>query len=103
RANAPDPALLAAIGRMTEMLRHLCLGDGMPARFNGMGPGERGALASVLAYGAGRPAAPVAAERSGYVRLERGSTTAIVDARPPPPPEVGGAGWAARTSPQPSS
>jgi uncharacterized heparinase superfamily protein len=79
---------------MTEMLRHLRLGDGMPARFNGMGPGERGALASVLAYDEGRPAAPVVAVRSGYVRLERDSTIALVDAGPPPPMELAGAACA---------
>ena len=72
RAKAPDPALLAAIRRMTAMLRHLRLGDGMPARFNGMGLGERGALATVLAYDEGRPADPAVPLRSGYVRLERG-------------------------------
>ena len=94
RAKTPDPALLAAIRRMTEMLRHLRLGDVMPARFNGMGPGERGAMASVLAYDEGRPAAPGMAARSGYVRLERGATIALVDAGPPPPMELAGAACA---------
>src|SRR5262249_54564551 len=72
RAKTPDTALLAAIRRLTETLRHLRLGDGMPARFNGMGPGERGALATVLAYDEGRAADPMVPVRTGYARLERG-------------------------------
>jgi uncharacterized heparinase superfamily protein len=94
RAKAPDAELLGAIRRMTAMLRHLRLGDGMPARFNGMGPGERGALATVLAYDEGRPAAPVVAERCGYVRLERVGTIVLADAGPPPPMELAGAACA---------
>jgi uncharacterized heparinase superfamily protein len=94
RAKAPDTALLAAIRRMTAMLRHLRLGDGMPARFNGMGPGERGALATVLAYDEGRPAAAVVAQRGGYVRLERAATVVLADAGPPPPMELAGAACA---------
>ena len=90
RSRTPDPALLAAIRRMTDMLRHLRLGDGMPARFNGMGAGERGALASVVAYDEGRPADLAAPVRSGYARLERGATILVADAGPPPPMELAG-------------
>jgi len=93
RGKTPDPALLSAIGRVTEMLCHLRLGDGMPGRFNGMGPGERGALATVLAYDEGRRS-PATAERSGYVRLERASTIVLVDAGPAPPMLVAGAACA---------
>ncbi len=88
RGKAPDPALPAAIVRMTEMLRHLRLGDGTLGRFNGMGAGEREALATVLGYDDRDPAAPVPAVRSGYARLERGSTVVLVDAGPPPPLEL---------------
>jgi len=93
RGKTPDPALLSAIRRLTEMLCHLRLGDGMPGRFNGMGPGERDALATVLAYDEGRSpaAAPV---RSGYVRLEKGSTIVLFDAGPAPPIELAGAAGA---------
>ena len=77
-----------------EMLRHLRLGDGMPARFNGMGPGERGTLATVLAYDEGRPPAPPMPARGGYVRLDRGSTVVVLDAGPPPPMELAGAACA---------
>src|SRR2546423_4672508 len=94
RAKAQDAALLAAIRRMTAMLRHLRLGDGMPARFNGMGPGERGALATVLAYDEGRPAEPVVPVRCGYVRPERAATVVLADAGPPPPMELAGAACA---------
>ncbi len=63
----PRPALLAAIARMTAMLRHLRLGDGMLARFNGMGATERDVLATVLAYDESQ--AGTAGLRAGYVRL----------------------------------
>jgi uncharacterized heparinase superfamily protein len=94
RAKTPDAALLATIRRITAMLRHLRLGDGMPARFNGVGPGERGALATVLAYDEGRPADPVVPVRCGYVRLERAATVVLADAGPPPPMELAGAACA---------
>ena len=90
RTQVPAPALLASIRRLTEMLRHLLLGDGMPARFNGMGPGERGALATVLAYDHERPVTPSAAIRSGYARLHCQDAIVIVDAGPPPPIELAG-------------
>ena len=80
----PDPAIPAAIRRMTAMLRHLCLGNGMPARFNGMGPGERGTLASVLAYDEARTPEPAVPARGGYVRLQHGATVVLVDAGSPP-------------------
>jgi uncharacterized heparinase superfamily protein len=94
RGKTPNPALLSAIRHLTEMLGHLRLGDGMPGRFNGMGPGERGALATVLAYDEGRTSPSAAVERSGYVRLERGSTIVLVDAGPPPPLVLAGAACA---------
>src|SRR5215831_12961081 len=94
RGKTPDPALLSAIRRATEMLGHLRLGDGMPARFNGMGPVERAALATVLAYDEGRPPSSAVTARSGYVRLERGSTVVLVDAGPPPPLVLAGAACA---------
>ena len=94
RGKKPEPALLASIYRMTAMLRHLRLGDGALARFNGMGAGERDALANVLAYDEGASALPPMAVRSGYVRLERGSTVVLADAAPPPPMELAGAACA---------
>ena len=94
RAKTPDPELLATIRRMTATLRHLRLGDGMPARFNGVGPGERGVIVTVLAYDEGRPADPAVPVRCGYVRLERGTAIVIADAAPPPPMELAGAACA---------
>jgi len=92
RARTPEPALLAAVDRMTAMLRHLRLGDGALARFNGIGATERDALATVLGYDQDRPAGPAA--RSGYARLERGSTVVLADAGPTPAMELAGAACA---------
>jgi uncharacterized heparinase superfamily protein len=89
----PPPPLLAAIDRMTRMLGHLRLGDGMLARFNAAATAERDALATVLAY-AGDPASDPPSGASGYVRLERGSTVIVVDAGPPPRLEFAGAACA---------
>jgi uncharacterized heparinase superfamily protein len=50
RSIKPEQALAAAIARMAPMLRTLLLGDGLPARFNGVGFTERDALATALAY-----------------------------------------------------
>jgi len=94
RGQTPQPWLLAAIGRMTAMLRHLRLGDGALARFNGVGATERDALASVLAYGEGHPAPPEMPIRSGYARLQRGGVVVLVDAGAPPPLELAGAACA---------
>jgi uncharacterized heparinase superfamily protein len=85
RGRKPDPAFLAAMARMVAMLHSLRLGDGLLARFNGSGSGDRDALATVLAYDTPAPP-PAAPDRtSGYVRLERGSTILVADAGKPPP------------------
>jgi len=94
RGKTAPPPLLEAIRRLADTLRHLRLGDGMPARFNGMGPGERGALATVLAYDEGREPKMTGPARGGYVRLERGSTAILMDAGRPPPLELAGAACA---------
>jgi uncharacterized heparinase superfamily protein len=90
RGFTPDQRLGGAIGRMMAMLRHLRLGDGQLARFNGMGATERDALAMVLAYDRSGPADSPAAVRSGYVRMERGATAVVVDAGPAPPLDLAG-------------
>ena len=82
-----DRRVLAAIARMTAMLRHLRLGDGMLARFNGMGATERDVLATVLTYGDSEAGT---AARDGYVRLVRGPLVVIVDAGAAPPLELAG-------------
>ena len=80
---------------MTAMLRHLRLGDGALARFNGMGATERDALATVLAYDEGR-ASPArdAAVRSGYARLSAAESCVLLDAGAAPPLELAGAACA---------
>jgi uncharacterized heparinase superfamily protein len=88
RGRKLDPSVPAAIGRMGPMLRHLRLGDGTLARFNGMGVTERDALATVLAYDGGQAVPPGRVLASGYVRLERGSTVVVIDAGPPPALEL---------------
>jgi uncharacterized heparinase superfamily protein len=90
RGLTPDGALTTAIDRMMAMLRHLRLGDGQLARFNGMGATERDVLSTVLTYdkGAAEPGAVTSA--SGYVRLHCGSTVVLVDAGAPPPIEIAG-------------
>ena len=94
RGQPPDRTLLAAVTRMTGMLRHLRLGCGALARFNGMGATERDALATVLAYDEGRAAPPESCVRSGYGRLQRGETVILLDAGAAPPLELTGAACA---------
>jgi uncharacterized heparinase superfamily protein len=90
RGRPPHPVLAAAIASMTEMLRHLRLGDGSIARFNGMGATERDTLSTLLAYHRSRLESGRTAPPSGYVRLERGDTVAIADAGAPPPLALAG-------------
>jgi uncharacterized heparinase superfamily protein len=93
RGSEPMPALGDAIGRLTAMLHHLRLGDGQLARFNGMGAGECDALITLLAYDAQGAAGPRAL-RSGYARVQRGSTLLLVDVGAAPPIELSGAACA---------
>lgn len=85
RGLTPLSAVPAALGRMVPMLRHLRLGDGSLARFNGVGATDRDALATVLAYDKGEAALPALAPQSGYARLARGSSIVVVDVGPAPP------------------
>ena len=93
RTREPPPALNAAIARLTEMVHHLRLGDGLLARFNGVGGEGHDALITLLAYDTTKTAAGLAL-RSGYGRLERGSTIVLIDAATPPPIELAGAACA---------
>jgi uncharacterized heparinase superfamily protein len=81
----PASALEHALAAMVPMLRHVRLGDGSLARFNGVGPTDRDALATVLAYDKNRTALPALAPQSGYARLERGDSIVVVDVGGPPP------------------
>jgi uncharacterized heparinase superfamily protein len=93
RAQEPPAALRDAIARLTAMLNHLRLGDGRLARFNGAGAGEHDALVTLVAYNAAEAAEP-SVLRSGYARLQRGSTVVLADAGPAPPVELSGAACA---------
>jgi uncharacterized heparinase superfamily protein len=98
QGKTPDPALDAAIRRMTGMLCLLRLGDGMLARFNGAATVEPDALATVLAHIQGQSppnlSNPGSEPISGYVRLERGSTIVVADVGAPPPLQLAGAACA---------
>lgn len=91
RGEGIDRHVVEAIARMTAMLRHLRLGDGMLARFNGLGATERDVLATVLTYGDGDAAT---AACGGYVRLVRGSLVAVLDAGAAPPLQLAGSACA---------
>ena len=80
----PPAALTTSIDKMISLLRLLQQGDGALARFNGMGAGNPGALATVFAHEpAGAPRLEDA-RASGYARMERGATTVIMDTGAPP-------------------
>ena len=74
-----------ALEHMLPMLRYLRLGDGMVARFNGVGCAPAAGLATVLAYEDGSLPPLAEARASGYARLERGASTVIADVGRPPP------------------
>ena len=69
---------------MLPMLRYLRLGDGMVARFNGVGCAPAAGFATVLAYDDGSLAPLAEARPSGYARLERGDAVVVVDVGKPP-------------------
>ena len=98
RSIKPDPSLPAAIGRMAPMLRTLLMGDGLPARFNGVGFTERDALATALAYDESPTVMANSAPPSGYLRLERGSTAIVMDAGAPPDLDMAGSACAGSLS-----
>jgi uncharacterized heparinase superfamily protein len=85
RGLTPASALVRALAAMVPMLRHLRLGDGSLARFNGVGPTDRDALATVMAYDKNQTALPPLAPQSRYARLQRGPSIVVVDVGPPPP------------------
>ena len=73
RDRTPAQAAGEALEHMLPMLRYLRLGDGMVARFNGVGCAPAAGLATVLAYDDGSLPPLAEARASGYARLERGS------------------------------
>jgi uncharacterized heparinase superfamily protein len=91
RGEGLDRHVTGAVARMTAMLRHLRLGDGMLARFNGMGATERDVLATLLAYSDGEAATGAC---GGYVRIVRGRLVAVLDAGAAPALPLAGAACA---------
>lgn len=85
RSMAAPPQLAAALRSMLSMLKYMRLGDGMLARFNGVGVASPAGLATVLVYDDNPGAIPAAAPASRYVRAERGEAILIMDAGSPPP------------------
>lgn len=90
RGRPVPEVLVTAMGRMLKMLRHLRLGDGSLARFNGMGVATPASLATVLAYDDVEARAAVALGASRYARLERGPTIILADLGAPPLLELAG-------------
>lgn len=88
RSRVAPPALGETLRRMLAMLKYMRLGDGMLARFNGMGVASPARLATVLAYDDHTGVKLEAAPASNYVRLERGGTVLILDVGSPPPLEA---------------
>jgi uncharacterized heparinase superfamily protein len=87
RSRPTPPGLGDTLRRMLAMLKYMRLGDGMLARFNGMGVASPARLATVLAYDDHLGSALETAPASKYMRLQRGSSVLILDAGPPPPLE----------------
>jgi uncharacterized heparinase superfamily protein len=90
RERPPPAAIEAAIGRMMSMLGTMRLGDGMLARFNGVGAPSTDALAAVIAHGPELPVDGAEAPYSRYARLARGGLVLLADVGPPPPLEYAG-------------
>lgn len=76
------PEHLAAIERIAPVLRALRHADGGLARFHGGGRGAEGRLDAALANAGVKPM-PSAGMAMGFVRLNGGRTTIILDAAPP--------------------
>lgn len=87
RGRAAPPVLTSAVRRMIPMTRLMRLGDGLLARFNGVGNASPAGLATVIAYDEDPSLVLSSAVQSGYVRLSKGPTTVIADVGPSPPLE----------------
>jgi uncharacterized heparinase superfamily protein len=84
----PPPALTSGIEKMAPALRSLRHGDGGLALFNGSRE-EAGSLVDLVLTQAGRGTrAPSALSEGGFQRMQAGRTVLIVDAGPPPPPDL---------------
>jgi uncharacterized heparinase superfamily protein len=89
RDRESPPQLVEVLTRLLAMLRFLRLGDGMLARFNGVGAAAAAGLGTIVAYGDFAAAMPSEARASGYARLARGTSIVVVDVGSPPALAVG--------------
>ncbi len=94
QAEAPPPALIAAIERMLPALRFFRHQDGSLARFNGMGATIFDRIAAVLRHDDTDGAPLMQAKHSGYQRMTMGGVTLIADVGPAPPAEISGSAHA---------
>ncbi|MGZ5889737.1 MAG: heparinase II/III family protein, partial [Hyphomicrobium sp.] len=90
RNRESPPQLVEVLARLQAMLRFLRLGDGMLARFNGVGAAAAAGLGTIVAYGDSAAPLPSEARASGYARLARGTSIVVVDVGSPPALAVGG-------------
>lgn len=81
-------ALLNAIDRMLPMVRLFRHGDGTLSHFNGMGVTAADHLATLLTYDDMRSQPIHHAARSGYERMEAGSSLLVADVGASPPPAL---------------
>ncbi len=91
RSQQPPERLLVAIRRIVGMIRHMRLGDGSLARFNGVGATMPDRLATALAFDEWLDG-PLhdRITPSRYPRLQRRGMIVIADGGSPPPGESGG-------------
>ncbi len=84
----PPSILAQTIERMAPALRAMRHGDGGLALFNGARE-ESASLVDLVLTQAGRGArAPSSLNEGGFQRMQAGRTVVIVDAGPPPPPDI---------------
>ncbi len=81
------PQLMAIVGEIAPMLRAMRHADGALPQFHGGGRGAPGRLDHCLRATPG-PATTARGMALGFARMVRGRTTVIVDAAPPPAPDV---------------
>lgn len=79
----PPETLVHSIENMTAFLRHMRLGDGSLARFNGTGRVDADLMATIEAVATAKPGTASEIGPSGYARLERGTSIVLVDCASP--------------------
>ncbi|MEO0618750.1 MAG: heparinase II/III family protein [Pseudomonadota bacterium] len=85
RGMQQPPELTLALQRALRYIDHMRLGDGMLARFNGVGPTWPDRVAAALAYRDVQTPPIEEARYSGYARMQRGDAILIMDVGVPPP------------------